>query len=68
MSLEPLSGLRVVDLFAGSGALGIEALSRGAERADFVDARRGESGPQDQPRPLALETRQRVWTLELHGA
>jgi 16S rRNA (guanine966-N2)-methyltransferase len=30
-------GLRVVDLFAGSGALGIEALSRGAAFALFVD-------------------------------
>jgi 16S rRNA (guanine966-N2)-methyltransferase len=28
---------RVVDLFAGSGGLGIEALSRGAEHVDFVD-------------------------------
>ncbi len=28
---------RVVDLFAGSGALGIEALSRGATHADFVE-------------------------------
>jgi 16S rRNA (guanine966-N2)-methyltransferase len=28
---------RVLDLFAGSGALGLEALSRGAERATFVD-------------------------------
>jgi 16S rRNA (guanine966-N2)-methyltransferase len=28
----------VLDLYAGSGALGIEALSRGAERADFVEA------------------------------
>ena len=28
---------RVLDLFAGSGALGIEALSRGAERAVFVE-------------------------------
>jgi 16S rRNA (guanine966-N2)-methyltransferase len=27
----------VLDLFAGSGALGIEALSRGADRADFVE-------------------------------
>jgi 16S rRNA (guanine966-N2)-methyltransferase len=27
----------VLDLFSGSGALGIEALSRGAERADFVE-------------------------------
>ena len=31
---------RVVDLFAGSGGLGIEALSRGAEHADFVDSSR----------------------------
>jgi 16S rRNA (guanine966-N2)-methyltransferase len=29
---------RVVDLYAGSGALGIEALSRGAERVEFVEA------------------------------
>lgn len=32
-----IEGRRVLDLFAGSGQLGIEALSRGAESADFVD-------------------------------
>jgi 16S rRNA (guanine(966)-N(2))-methyltransferase RsmD len=32
---------RVLDLYAGSGALGIEALSRRAEWVDFVDYRRG---------------------------
>jgi 16S rRNA (guanine966-N2)-methyltransferase len=32
-----LPGARVLDLFAGSGALGLEALSRGAERVDFVE-------------------------------
>jgi len=36
--LGPLPpGARVLDLFAGSGALGIEALSRGAGRATFVE-------------------------------
>jgi 16S rRNA (guanine966-N2)-methyltransferase len=32
-----LPGARVVDLFAGSGALGLEALSRGASHCDFVE-------------------------------
>jgi 16S rRNA (guanine966-N2)-methyltransferase len=35
--LGDVSGLRVLDLYAGSGALGIEALSRGAAEAVFVD-------------------------------
>ena len=33
----PLDGKRVLDLFAGTGALGLEALSRGAARVAFVD-------------------------------
>lgn len=33
-----LEGRRILDLFAGSGQLGIEALSRGAKEAVFVDA------------------------------
>jgi len=35
--LGPLDGERVLDLFAGSGALGIEALSRGAAHATLVE-------------------------------
>ncbi len=35
-----LGGARVLDLFAGSGALGIEALSRGAKSAVFVESDR----------------------------
>ena len=32
-----ITGARVLDLFAGSGAIGLEALSRGARYADFVE-------------------------------
>jgi 16S rRNA (guanine966-N2)-methyltransferase len=38
--LADVRGLSVLDLFAGSGALGIEALSRGAARVVFVEAAR----------------------------
>ena len=34
---DELVGARVLDLFAGSGALGLEALSRGADMATFVE-------------------------------
>ena len=40
--LQPhIPGARVLDLFAGSGALGLEALSRGASSADFVEKSAG---------------------------
>jgi 16S rRNA (guanine966-N2)-methyltransferase len=35
--LGPLDGATVLDLYAGSGAMGLEALSRGADRAVFVE-------------------------------
>ena len=36
--IGPVDGATVLDLFAGSGAMGLEALSRGAETATFVEA------------------------------
>lgn len=51
-------GMRVLDLFAGTGALGLEALSRGAVRAQFVD---------DHPAARAL-IRRNVEALNLTGA
>jgi 16S rRNA (guanine966-N2)-methyltransferase len=39
-SLDVLDGARVIDLYAGSGALGIEALSRGAAHCVFVENNR----------------------------
>jgi 16S rRNA (guanine966-N2)-methyltransferase len=53
--LGPLEGALVLDLFAGSGALGIEALSRGAAHATFVER---------APRALAA-LRANVAALEL---
>lgn len=47
-SLDAIVGATVLDLFAGSGALGIEALSRGAEHATFLDT--------DRAARVAIET------------
>lgn len=37
---RPLDGVRFLDLFAGTGAVGLEALSRGAAYAEFVESDR----------------------------
>lgn len=41
---EAVISANVVDLFAGAGSLGLEALSRGASRATFVELRRDRAG------------------------
>jgi 16S rRNA (guanine966-N2)-methyltransferase len=38
--IGPIEGARVIDLYAGSGAMGLEALSRGASRVVFVETDR----------------------------
>lgn len=59
--LGDVEGARVLDLFAGSGALGLEALSRGAAHATFVDAGKPALGVvRDNLRALGLEDRATV--------
>ena len=56
-----LEGARVVDLFAGTGALGLEALSRGAAHATFVEiARQSLASLGDNLRTLDAEARATV--------
>ena len=57
-ALGSVEGLRVLDLFAGTGALGLESLSRGANRVVFVDS----------SRHVIRELRGRVNLLGLEGS
>ena len=58
-----LKGVRVLDLYAGTGALGIEALSRGADWADFVEANgRRAQQLRDNLESLGLSGRAKVYT------
>ena len=61
-SIEPwVMGARVLDLYAGTGAVGIEALSRGAEHATFVDrAPAAIAAVRDNLRRAAFEDRSAV--------
>ena len=57
-----LAGLRVLDLFAGTGNLSIEALSRGAAQAVLVDAsRKAAVAIRENLRALALSNSCEVW-------
>ncbi|HEX7843875.1 MAG TPA: 16S rRNA (guanine(966)-N(2))-methyltransferase RsmD [Kofleriaceae bacterium] len=59
--LGSIEGAHVLDLFAGTGALGIEALSRGAAHATFVDsARPAVAAIRGNLRALGLEDRAAV--------
>jgi len=59
---RPSSGARVLDLFAGSGALGIEALSRGAVFALFVEEHPSARGAvRDNLDTLGLSGRGRIF-------
>lgn len=63
-ALGDLRGALVLDLYAGTGALGIEALSRGAERATFVEnARPALAALRENLTALALLPRARVVAL-----
>jgi 16S rRNA (guanine966-N2)-methyltransferase len=57
-----LAGARVLDLFAGSGALGLEALSRGAAFALFVDTdAKARAAVRDNLVRLGLQGRAKIW-------
>jgi 16S rRNA (guanine966-N2)-methyltransferase len=58
---RPFEGLRVMDVFAGSGALGIEAISRGAAICVFVETDAGARGAiRDNVEALGLFGKTRV--------
>ena len=66
MSLGELDSIHVVDLFAGSGALGIEALSRGATFVHFVDSdRNAREALARNLATLGAVERSKIWPLTL---
>jgi len=64
-----VEGTRVLDLYAGTGALGIEALSRNASWTDFVETHPGQCQDiQNSLRELGLESRARVYRTKAERA
>jgi 16S rRNA (guanine966-N2)-methyltransferase len=62
-------GARVLDIFAGSGSLGLESLSRGAARVTFVDSSRDAAGAiRANLAQLELSERGRVLVSDVHRA
>lgn len=65
-SMGVLEGATVVDLYAGSGALGIEALSRGAESCVFVERDRSAlAALRENLKTLGIEDRARVASTDV---
>jgi 16S rRNA (guanine(966)-N(2))-methyltransferase RsmD len=66
---KEISSAKVLDLFAGTGALGIEALSRGAKEAVFVDNNRlSEKAVKRNIANLGFENRATIYRLEVDKA
>ncbi len=64
-----ISGARFLDLFAGSGAMGLEALSRGADKAVFVEQDRSASRCiRENIALLQVEARATLLSQELFSA
>jgi len=67
--LGDIEGLKVLDLFAGSGSVGIEALSRGASCCDFVEQNRGVAEIiQKNLQHCHFEPQGKVWVLKAAAA
>ena len=63
------AGVRVLDIFAGSGSLGIESLSRGAAHATFVDSsREAAAAIRANLAQLEFSSRGRVIASDVHRA
>lgn len=59
---DPIEGARVLDLFAGTGAIGLEALSRGAKFTLFVEESAGARGVlRENAETLGLTGLVRIW-------
>jgi len=64
-----LAGVRVLDIFAGSGSLGIESLSRGAASVNFIDSSRDAAAAiRDNLAQLGLADRARVIVSDVRRA
>jgi 16S rRNA (guanine966-N2)-methyltransferase len=68
-SRNAISGVRVLDVFAGSGSFGLEALSRGAHEVVFVDrAREAAAAIAHNLMKLRLAGQARIITTDFHRA